>query len=346
MRQLKLVALLILITISSGCAYLDVRSPNVPEKIDELIAEQQYGRAQAILSSISASHPDYSQLPLLREETDKQAMLYEQQVLAEGKELEQQGKWYLAKKHYEHSLKNLPDSVKLQAAQQSLHLKQVAKVAALEFDLLVAQGEWLKRKLAIQQALSLLTSSSWFRTNRYEAMQKKAGQVAGELGRRGKFELEQKNLVRAAQAFNLAMELRPSPAIEEANKVLVLKRQQAIIQSRKHMQKKLLNSLQKALDQNQLSEAPHFVTQLKLLGKLGAEEEQLIQQLESLIHKQVQEDIDLGIEHYGQGRYQQAIVAWQNVLALEPGNEQAGGHIERAKRILEKLQRLREGKAE
>ncbi len=367
MKQLKLVALLFAVT-NSGCAYLDARSSNVPEKIDALVAEQQYGRAQAILVRVAESHADYARLSLLHEETVKQAMLYEQQALVAAKNLEQQGDWYQAKKYYQQALSNLPESEKLQAAQQALRLKQVVKVAALEFDLLVAQGEWLRRKLAIQQALFPLTPGSWFKTNRYEALRKNVRQLAGELSRRGKLELEleleQGSLVRADHALNLALALHPSTEIEAALKVLALKRetlanewrqsrqadtqkrQQAIIKSRMHMRGKLQDALALALDKNRLSESLNIVTQLKLLGELSAEEKQRIQQLKLLISKQVEKEINLGIKRYGQGQYKQAIFSWRNALALEPGNEQAVAHIERAERILEKLQRLREEKIE
>ncbi len=353
MNRFKLVILAIFIGISPGCAYLDARSSNLVEKIDALVVAQQYGHAREVLSRVSASHSDYPQVAALRKDIDKQAAAYEQLVLIKGENLEQQGQWYLAKREYRQALKNLPDSAKLKAVDQALSRKQEKRVAELELDLLIAQGEWLKQNLVIQKELALITPGNWLKESRRETLQKKSEKLAEELGREGKLAVERGELQRADQVLNAAMQLHPGAAIEETKKALVKKQetmaskqQQSRIQSQKYMRKKLLASMQQAMDQNQLSRASLYVTRLRLLGKLNVKEQQLAQQLELRVHKQVEDNMAQGVEYYGLGQYKQAISSWQSVLELEPDNEQAAEHIERAERILEKLQRLREDKAE
>ncbi len=353
MNRLKLVALAIFIGISPGCVYLDARSFNLLERVDALVATQQYERAKVILSNVSTSHPDYPQVPALSKDIDKQAAAYEQLVLIKGEKLEQQGQWYLAQREYQQALKNLPESAKLQAVDQALELKRENRVEVLELDLLISQGELLKQNLAIQEEISLITPSSWLKESRREALQKESKNLADELGRHGKLALERGELQRAAQVLEVAIQLHSSPAIEKTREALVKKQkavanqqQQSRTQSRKYMRNKLFASLQQAMDQNQLGKASLFVTRLKLLGKLNVKEQQLAQQLELRVHKQVEDGMTQGVEYYGQGQYQQAIASWQSVLELEPDNKLAAEHIERAERILEKLQRLREDKVE
>jgi len=351
MSRLKLIVLLVLVSLSSGCAYLGVRSSNPLAKVDALVKTQQYGYAREVIAKAPQSHPDYSQLLLLSEKIDQQAATYEKLMLTQGKKLEQAGQWYQAQKKYRQALKHLPESEKLQAAEQAVRLKKNERASELEIDLLIVQGEWLKQNLVIRDELAMISATNWFKESQRANLQKRSRKLAAELGRQGRLALERGALARADQILLFAMELHPSEAIEEAKNGLLKqqqaiadKQQQSIIQSRKFMRKKLVTSLQQAIADNQLSEASLFVTRLKLLGKLDEKEQQMEQQLGALVRKQVTEDMTQGVEFYGQGQYQQAISIWQRVLTLEADNEQASAHIERAERILEKLQRLREDK--
>ncbi|MDY6980925.1 MAG: hypothetical protein SV201_13685, partial [Pseudomonadota bacterium] len=45
---------------------------------------------------------------------------------------------------------------------------------------------------------------------------------------------------------------------------------------------------------------------------------------------------------YSQGKIQQALQVWESLHSIDPGNQQLEAHIERARRVLEKLQRLQQ----
>ncbi len=364
MNRCKLISVVLLITFVQGCAYISARSSNLLEKIDLLVEQQYYGQAQAILSKVPTSHPDYSQVLVLTETVDKQAKAYEQQALAEGDELEQAGRWQVAIEHYEQALSLLPSSEPLTQALQALQLKRDQRVATLELNQLIAQGEWLRQRDLTREELMLITPSSWFKARRQEDAQRESKKVAVALGKEGELALAQGELLRAQKILDLAWQLDPTPEIETARKNLVTqqeqvaanklrsqvadqqKQRQAVMNSRKHMRKILQGSFQQALADRELSDALDYIARLKLLGELDEDEQQLVQQLEFLIEKQVNEGLNLGVEHYGLGEYQEAIASWQRVLEVDPENRQAQAHITRAERILEKLQRLRDSKKE
>jgi len=48
-----------------------------------------------------------------------------------------------------------------------------------------------------------------------------------------------------------------------------------------------------------------------------------------------------GAELYGQERYEEAIVIWQQVLLLDPENTEIKANLERAQRVIENLERLK-----
>ncbi len=362
MSCVKLVVIIMVITLVQGCAYMTARSSQMLEKVDQMIAAQQYGQARKVLSSVPPSHVDYLKAQALLDEVNKQALSFEQQVLQQGGELELAGKWYLAMQHYQKGLSRLPDSEPIRSTLQALQVKQSSRIAALELALLIAQGEWLKQNLVIQNERSLLTSNNWFKEKQREEMVKEALKTAAALRERGELALEQNELSLAERVLNLAWQLDPSPAAEEGLQALATKQKmimniaqqskaaeaerqrQAILASRRHMREILLTSFREALADRQLSQASGFVTRLKLLGELNDDERQLERQLELLIKQQVEAGIDEGVEYYGLAQYEQAIASWKKVLLLEPENRQALEHIARAERILEKLQRLRDNK--
>jgi len=343
---IKWIVPFILVATGSGCTYLPVSPSTEAEKIAQLVEQQQYGQAQAILAQVPESAPDYDQLASLRKSIDKQAAAYQRKTLIAGKKLERQGEWYKAQLHYQQALNKLLEGKKLQAAQDELQLKIDARVATLEIELLMARGEWLKQRLTIQTKLSPLLPRKRFAAWRHEAVKKEGKKVAAELGLVGKRAVQQGEFSLAAQSFDLALELHPDPVIEEARKALSNRKQRAIVKNKKDALKALSISLQEALNERRLGEASVIAIQLEKQGSPNEEEQRLIQQLNRDIRKQVIEELELGAGHYGRGEYTQAISIWSNVLALEPDNTEAAIRITRAKRVVEKLRQLSEDKVE
>ncbi len=364
MKSTKLVFLILLVIFSQGCAYINARSSNVLEKVNFLVEEDRYEKAQAVLSHVPESHTDYSSVSGLIARIDKQAIVYEQQILEEGRALEKVGEWYRAKQYYQTALKNIPDSEKINSAFQALHFKQDTRVDALELDLLVLQAKWLSNTISIQKELALITPGSWLKESRWRRDKEKSKKIAESLAERGRVALEQDDFFNAEKLLSLASQLNPSPMIVESQLLLAKqqqeikneklqsqaenerRQQQVVIESRRKMREILNVSLLEAIDNHDLTKALDYVVRLKLLGNLNESEIALSHELNLLLDKQVKESIALGVEHYGLGLYMKAIGAWENALALAPDNEQALEHIGRAERILEKLQRLRDSKKE
>ncbi|MCF6322897.1 MAG: hypothetical protein L3J89_01000 [Gammaproteobacteria bacterium] len=360
MKSAKLVFLIFLVIFSQGCAYINARSPNVLDKVDFLVEKDRYAQAKMVLSHVPESHADYSSVSALIAGIDKQAIVYEQQILEEGRALEKTGEWYRAKQYYQTALNNIPDSEKINSAFQSLHFKQYTRVDALELDLLVLKAEWLSNTISIQKELALITPGNWLKESRWKRDKEKSEKIAELLAERGRVALEQDDFSNAEKLLSLAWELNPAPmigelkqAVEEGQQLLVKqqaenerRQQQVVIESRRKMREILNVSLLESIENHDLTKALDYVGRLKLLGNLNESEVALSQELNLLLDKQVKESIALGVEHYGLGRYMEAIGAWKNALALAPDNKQALEHIGRAERILEKLQRLRDSKKE
>lgn len=357
MRDFGRFALILLLVVNSGCAFIASRSDDAHQKVELLIEAQNFGQAQAILALVSESHPDYQRLSALQQESETLAAQYEQQVMREGWVLKEEGKWFQAQEHYRQGLANLPHSETLRNAMETLNLRRENRVAVLELDMLVSRGEWLAQNRVINDELALLTPSSWFSKSRYEEQQKEALKVAQKLSEQGAAALLRGELDRAEQVLSLSDRLNASEQVKaqlatideqrSAEKLRAQKREQQLEDKRqKFARMVMLGSFKNALNKNRLNQATLIARQLKQQGNVTAEGQQLIARLDRAVQQQIDKDLEVGVDHYGKGDYQQAIAAWQNVLELESGNQQALEHIARAERILGNLQRLREEKGQ
>ena len=371
MNRIKLILIISIVMFVQGCSHMNARSPGMLETVDSLVEQERYGQAQVILARVPETHDDYSKVSALIAEIDRQTVLYEQQVRDKGGELEKSGEWHRAKQYYQAALANVPDSEKIKSAYQALSLKQGDRIEKLELELLMLEAKWLRDTVSIESELALISPGGWLKENRWKWNKEVSRKTARSLVHYSEEALELGELGRAEKLLNLAWQLDPMPKIDELKALLVKqqkvaaaqqqqamnerlqsqaenerKQQQVIVESRKRMRAILNASLHKALDNHELVKALDYVTRLKLLGALNESEELLAQKLALQLDQQVQKNIDQGVEHYGVGQYKKAIEAWEAVLVLDPNNEQALEHIERAERVLEKLQRLRDSKKE
>lgn len=335
--------LFLVFTISS-CAYLPINSATSVAKIEQLIEQRRFGQAQTLISEVPLNAPDYSVLIALQKNIEAQAAAYEKLTLEEAGKLEQQGQWYLAMELYQQGQKNLAGSARMKAAEQALQGKIDARVAALEFDLLMAKGEWLRQQLSYQSNLARLSPSQWLTGMKRGVIQRESKKVAEELNIFGHRAMDQGDFSLADSIFGLTLQLHPDPEIEAARTALGQKRRQAVVNNKRDTRRDLSISMEQALTEERLGEASRLAKQIKTLGKLSQNEQEVIQKLNLMIRQKVNANMELGVSHYGSGEYSRAIAAWQDVLDLEPDNSDATEHIARAERVLEKLQSLRENR--
>ena len=70
-----------------------------------------------------------------------------------------------------------------------------------------------------------------------------------------------------------------------------------------------------------------------------------LEKLNASMAETLQNIINNGAELYGQERYEEAVVVWQQVLLLDPENSAVKENLKRTKRVIESLRRLKKGSA-
>jgi tetratricopeptide (TPR) repeat protein len=364
----------------AGCASLTTSPGTATEQIDYWLDRQEYGKALAVVADSKHSlSPAISNLQETQERINAHIASYEQQVIAKAEQAAATNDWGTAFDLYREALARVPDSPPLQHAEQKLIQRHAEHLQGLELERLIAKGEWTFKDLETSKVAEANKPESWL--GRYLLNRKiaNAHDLGLELAEYGKSALERKDLPLAKRILPLALNLsntteiralntqlqealKPEARTEEdaripnepqpiAEKTLPApgtrveqqakeERPRANGQEQKDT-KRLMDEFRKACQEKNLVEAQQLMSQLKKQGVDTREFEKLSKQLASDVATHVQNLIKIGVIHYRQQQYDEALNVWKQAQVLDPKNEQLAARIKRVTRVTESLQNLR-----
>jgi hypothetical protein len=369
MKQILWLFGIIVLNQIMGCAGITQRTGNINEQVDYWLDQQEYGKALELVADLDEHpSPDITNLQEIQKKILSQAERYEQQVMADAEKFAADSDWHTALALYQEALSRLPDSKILQQGQQQLLQRQEESHARLELDQLIAQGEWMHKDLLISKKIALTAPDEWFVQYKLGRKEADAQDLATELAEHGRRALERRDrdLALAKRILPLAMSLYAASEIEAANRRLqellkedeieqkrITDEQQKLIDDQQEKNKRLLNisvqrkskqlidDFKKAYEENNLMKAQQLMWKLEKLSINNKELQELSKQLDNDVAEHVRHLIETGVTYYSRQQYGQAIGVWKEARILEPKNERLTTDIERAARILEKLQSLR-----
>lgn len=59
------------------------------------------------------------------------------------------------------------------------------------------------------------------------------------------------------------------------------------------------------------------------------------------VSKEVERLFDTGVNNYSRGQFEKAADNWRTLLQLQPGHQQARENLDRANKVLDKLEKLK-----
>ena len=244
---------------------------------------------------------------------------------------------------------------------------------------LIARGEWTLKDLETSKVAEANKSGSWL--GRYLLNRKiaDANDLGLELAAYGKSALERKDLPLAKRILPLALNLsnttetralntqlqealKAEARKEEETRILneqprIAEKKLAAPRTRAEQQtkeerptvdgqeqkdtKRLMAEFTKACQEKRFVEAQQLMSQLGKQGVDTQEFRKLSKQLASDVATQVKNLTKIGVIHYRQQQYDEALNVWKQAQVLDPENEQLAARIKRVTRVTEKLQNLR-----
>jgi len=358
MKHMRLLWLLPLLAMQSGCVLITSYSKG-EGKIQHWVKEKQYGNALQALKNIDPKDPDYLKAAEKRKQVEALAAAYEHDVRKQNDRLLRNGKWAEALDSYDEALDRLPESAVLKDGLAQLHRDQARELERLEMKQLIAHGNWLKRTLPTYRDIARVDPRNNTAQIRLKTKQREAEELADELAIYGNRALANNELSKAEELLQLASDLSSTPAIRESLKKLhqqqsqtaqrarqrreaQQRRQQA--QQREHQRtvERLLHKYRTAFEKHDYRQAQKHLQALKTARLETRRYRALEQELNSAIDKEASRLFDIGVNAYSRGHFETAAENWRKVLSLQPGNKQAQENLQRAERVLNKLQELQE----
>jgi tetratricopeptide (TPR) repeat protein len=375
MRRMMWLCCLMLAGHLAGCASLPPPSGDANDRIDDYLAQREYRKAMTVLAELNASSsPANENLQEIQARIGAHIAGFESRVVSEADSAMAANEWGEAFDLYRDALSRLPDSQRLQQGQQRLLQRHAEHLEKLDLERLIAKGEWTLKDLEISKLAAAHNAHGWL--GQYSVHRKiaAADQIALELAERGKRSLEQKDYTAAERVLPLAVDLSNVSEIKALNarlhemrtqeEVRVLneqrrvaeaqaieeraraerqdKKQRATIRSQEQKKtKRLMAEFKKACREKNFVQAQKLMVRLEKQQVDDLEFERLREQLAGDVARHVKQLIRIGVIHYSQQEYDEAVSVWKQAQVLDPDNEQLAARIKRATRVTEKLQNLR-----
>ena len=351
-------SLFLLATLLAGCASL----PTQPAQIDEEIAkheeQHEYEQALRLITHISPQNPEYSRYATKRKEIEEKIQKYSQNIITKATQLLNQERWAEALDLYDEALGHVPSHSGLRDSLAQLHQKQEAAADAEYSKILIARGYWLEQLLPVTRKIATILPRDKEAQKQLQQREREAQQVAIQLAKLGDEAMDKADYDLADQTLTIAARLSGSESIEQSlNKLKAVQteeeksRQRAAAQKkarqvreeqqRKEKIQRLSAKYNKAFNDGQYLEARQH---LKTLAKLKPAElpiDSMIINLEKTILDTAEKRYQEGASLYSRNQFEAALKKWEETLALNPKHLLAQENAERARKVVRRLQELR-----
>ena len=331
-------------------------------QLDTWIIERQYGRALDALSGIDPKDPEYSKLAAKRRQVESLAKTYEKEVVAQAAEDIEKGNWARALDAYDTALEGMPNSTYLKDGLAELHSKQSSLVAAQRLDLTVARARFLERALPIFERIARIDPRDRDAREALQEHRESIKETAQYLARTGTAAFEAAEYEVAERTLPLAASLSDDKMIQgaytefkewrearERKRRIAHERYLKRTKAREEMAQRHFDELMKEYRRNY--DDRRYQNARKILSKLEhtaihqSDVEKERKQLETAIDIEVERLFEVGVTHYSRGEFEKAVQLWERVIDLRPDYRPAVDNLDRAERVLERLDQLREKKA-
>ncbi len=342
-RLLVVTPLLVIQLLFGGCAYLSSFSSDLPEKIDGMIQQQEYAEALAMLDYVRPSHTDYNRLMQQKKRIEKLIPEFETATIKKAHRLTRQEKWYPAQQTYEQALKKVPHSKAIREAQQEFLQQRESYLKQLELSLLLNRANWLIKNAPVQKEIVRVIPDDYRRYDELRDYPELVDETADHLVECIQSALDANDYNLAETCLKLAERIG-SKNVDKKQLAIARKKlaqaEKAEVRKQNDKTRALIAELKQGYSQDNLRRARQHLNVLRKQNSRDATSIKLQKELERRYHTGIDQKIAAGRRLYSSGKIQQALDVWNSLLEIDPGNQKLEAHIDRAERVLKKLERL------
>jgi hypothetical protein len=340
----RLASLLVLLGfILPGCTLLDYQDPQLGNKIDTLLQQNEYQVALNKLSHVNTDHPDYRGLMKKKQQVLRAAEKFENEIYNKAQQQISNDLWHDANQTYQYGIEKYGESKKLNSAYRDFLSERQSYQDELRFQLLINQAESLIKNKNIEHELYRVTPDNRDVKQELDHHEKAARQAHTRLLICGEVSEKNRDYITAEKCYTLANQIKKEDSTSKKiaqvqNKIEVKQRNEKYRLTEKGQV--LLSKAKQALESNNLKQALNLYKRIPAKDKNSKRAIKFKAALDKQVNQSVTQGIEVGRKLYSQGEIEQAIAVWNDLLELDPGNKNLSGHINRAQRVLEKLKQI------
>lgn len=348
----------ILLSVLAGCTGMDTLqlAQDRPEDLELLLEQHEYARVRQLTGKYLSLDTPQLQQTITQRESD-----YINSRYIDARKLEQDRDLLGAVQLLSGALQRVPHSTLLRELRNSLEQERVRQLQANERKQLVARASYMidQQQLYLQQAN--LKEPSLGQRWENSLNEKAAVTLASQLIEHGKYDLQQGDLKNAQTCLDLSLALHTTPeaqamlaaiaaekqsqrkAEQQQEDIRQVRKQQQIQQKQQQQQETevLLAATQQALDNNDLQVARSTFVKIPPSSSNLSEVKAIHDDLDQALGTRVARLMATGDAQYRADKVHQAVRAWEEALTLDPYNSELKKRIDRANKVLARLEELK-----
>jgi hypothetical protein len=351
-----LLAALLLLTLLAGCSHIETirLGEDRPEDLNTLMESRQYERAEQLLNDFP-----YLDTPGQRKHLHGQIAEYEQATLVEAQALESGDHLYNALEVLDKALLNLPHSAVLNDYRRSIVRKRDTRLRDNQRKELVSRAEYLVQQQQIYEEQSNLESPGFSRRWTNTLHLQEAARLVDALLECGHEAIQEDDLVTAGKCLQLAESIDDTPAVQaalsslaekqESQRETIKKKEQVkrvskekkLAVNRRNKTQELLARTGNALEANDLLAARTIISKIPASERKTQAVADMQARLDQAIDPVVTKLLNKGDRQYRADKVDGAIRSWTVAQELDPDNTAIRERLDRANKVLERLEELR-----
>jgi hypothetical protein len=362
-HKLFILILAVLLPVINGCSGMDTirLGQDGPEDLHRLLEQHEYARARQLTGKYTFLDTPEAQARITGEEAS-----YEKDIYAKAHQLESENDLLSAVQLLSAALQKVPHSTSLRELRNMIEPERIKQLQTNEREILIAHARYLLDQQQLYREQENLAPPNFGQRRENTRNQKEAKALSGQLLQHGQQAMEKDNAALAKTCLQLSQALYKTPEVdallsdiyakEEAGKQVVIqetrlaqktasikkaKNRKQLQQDDKKKTEVLLAEAQQALAKDDLQVARAAVVQIPSSAITDSEVLAIQGDLDQAVNIRVKKLITTGDTQYRADNVLLAVRTWTEALSLDPDNRELRERVERANRVLARLEELK-----
>ena len=357
MRKPAIMIIALCIPLLTGCMELGSlkMAQDRPEDIPQLLEQNEFSRVRRLTENFPAVAT-----PELHAKIINQENIYENRIFSEAYKLENTDELFAAVQYLSNALQNIPHSHMLLEYRNRLEDRRLERIATNEQQQIIARAEYILNQRIYYQQQNNLEAPNLI--NRWEEARnnKELDTLSDQLKYYGEDAFKNDDLKSAQKCLQLSNKLSDNPEardlldqIKTASSELheAVRQQASMVQVKKEIRtmksqvkktERLLKETRQALLDDDLEVARASFIQIPSTASTSDEFLTLQETLDQTISTRVSQLTSRGDAEYRTDEVISAIKTWSEALKLDPDNQSLKERLDRAGRVLVKLEQIKQ----